>query len=81
MSKKKDILRAECSKDFDLPPCPHCGNKMHIEHLVDYRVGHFCKGGEYQVRTKYCKTPEEAVELYLKGDYEYGLRYGLRPKK
>lgn len=81
MSKEKDILRAECSKDFDLPPCPHCGNKMYVEKIHEYRVAHFCKGGTHQVKTKFCKTPEEAVDLYLKGDYEYDFRYPWRHKQ
>lgn len=80
MSNKKDIFRAECDKEFDLPPCPHCGRKVHIEKLGDeFRVNHYCKGGEWQVRTVYCDTPEKAVELYLNGEYEripkmYGFR-------
>jgi hypothetical protein len=69
MSKEKDMFRADCSKDFDLPTCPHCGRKVYVE--KGYRANHYCKGGKMQLRTEYCGTPEEAVELYLNGKYEY----------
>ena len=74
MSHKKDIFRAGCDKEIDLPPCPYCGGKVHIEQLVEFRVNHFCKKTGNQLKTAYCKTLEEAVDLYLKGEYEYKKR-------
>ena len=68
----KDIFRAECDKDFDLPPCPYCGRRVYIQQLGnEFRVNHFCRKTGNQLRTKYCKTPQEAVDLYLSGEYEY----------
>lgn len=77
MSKKKDILRADYNKDFDLPPCSYCGGKVYIQDFGgQYRVFHFCKGtDDYKLGTIFCKTPEEAVELYLKGEYKRVKRW------
>ena len=66
---KTDIFRASVSSEYDLPPCPVCGGKIYIEELCGFRVAHFCKGGHRtQVKTEYCKTPDEAVKKYLDGE-------------
>ena len=69
--KKEDILRADCSENYDLPPCPICGGKMYVEHCAGFRVAHFCKGSpRRQVKTAFCDTSEEAVQKAVNGEFK-----------
>lgn len=68
--KKKDIFRADCSENYDLPPCPICGGKLHIEFIGQYRIAHFCKGQPIrQVKTDFCDTLEESVQKAINGEF------------
>jgi hypothetical protein len=70
MSNKRDVFRADCSENYNLPPCPMCGGKLHIEGISKFRVAHFCKGSpRRQVKTGFCDTPEEAVQKANNGEF------------
>lgn len=72
MSKKQDWMRADCSDQYGLPPCPLCGRKLYIEGSAqtNFRVAHFCRGKpRMQVKTAFCDTPEAAVDKAVNAEF------------